>query len=235
MNVLLIGGSGVVGSLVIPTLLTQHRLRIFDLRPPHHTSLEYLVGNVTDYQALEQAVQGMDALIYMAMGNLNWDEWPGTDSGFDANVKGLHFVLKAAAKAGITQAVYTSSMSVYADLHHRYFADEDITPDEKELYGFTKWLGEEVCRNACRRWAMNVNVLRLCFPTPKETWLEQTQAGTPNIATTAEDVANAILAALEYRGGFQTFMISGDYEQKIMNMSKAKRLLGWEPLARPVK
>jgi hypothetical protein len=30
-------------------------------------------------------------------------------------------------------------------------------------------------------------------------------------------------------------MISGDYEQKIMNMSKAKRLLDWEPLARPVR
>lgn len=28
-------------------------------------------------------------------------------------------------------------------------------------------------------------------------------------------------------------MISGDYEQKLMNMSKAKRMLGWEPLARP--
>ena len=56
----------------------------------------------------------------------------------------------------------------------------------------------------------------------------------PGLATTAGDVARAMLAALEYRGGFQTFMISGDYEQKVLNMSKAKRVLGWEPLARPV-
>ena len=28
-------------------------------------------------------------------------------------------------------------------------------------------------------------------------------------------------------------MISGDYAQKVMNMAKAKRLLGWAPLARP--
>ncbi len=235
MNVLLIGGSGVVGSLVIPTLLTKHQLRIFDLRPPQNTSLDYVAGNVTDYHALEQALQGMDALLYMTMGSLNWDEWPGTDSGFDANVKGLHFALKAAARAGITQAVYTSSMSVYANLHERYFDTEDITPDEKELYGFTKWLGEEVCKNACRRWTMNINALRLCLPTAKEIWLEQTFEGTPTIATTAEDVANAMLGALEYQDGFQAFMISGDYEQKIMNMSKAKRLLGWEPLARPMK
>jgi nucleoside-diphosphate-sugar epimerase len=235
MNVLLIGGSGVVGSLVIPTLLTKHQLRIFDLRPPQNTSLDYVAGNVTDYHALEQAVKNMDALLYMTMGSLNWDEWPGTDSGFDANVKGLHFALKAAAREGIAQAVYTSSMSVYADLHNRYFADEDIMPDEKELYGFTKWLGEEVCKNAYRRWKMNINALRLCHPTAREVWLEQTFEGTPTIATTAEDVANAMLGALEYQDGFQAFMISGDYEQKIMNMSKAKRLLGWEPLARPMK
>jgi nucleoside-diphosphate-sugar epimerase len=235
MKVLLIGGSGIVASLVSPTLLTKHSLRIFDLRPPKDSGPQYHPGNITDFRAVEQAVQGMDALIYMAMGSLDWDEWPGTDSGFDANVKGLHFALKAAAKAGVTQAIYTSGMSVYANLNNRYFADEAITPDEKELYGFTKWLGEEVCRNACRRWGMNVNALRLCHPTAKEKWLEETQSGVPTIATMDEDAGRAMLGALEYQGGFQTFMISGDYEQKIMNMSKAKRLLGWEPLARPVK
>lgn len=234
MKVLLIGGSGIVGTLVIPTLLTKHTLRIFDLRPPHLATLEHFQGNVADHHALEQAVQGMDALIYMAMGSLDWDEWPGTDSGFDANVKGLHFALKAAAKAGIKQAVYTSSMSVYANLLSRYFPDEDITPDETALYGFTKWLGEEVCKNAARRWGMNVNVLRLCHPTAKEKWLEETRKGTPTIATMDEDVGRAMLGGLELQAGFQAFMISGDYEQKIMNMSKAKRMLKWEPLARPV-
>jgi nucleoside-diphosphate-sugar epimerase len=235
MKVLVVGGSGGVATLVIPFLKIKHTLRIFDLRLPQDASLEYHPGNVTDHHAIGQAVQGMDALIYMAMGSLDWDEWPGTDSGFDANVKGLHFVLKAAAQAGIKQAVYTSSMSVYANLNNRYFADEDVTPDEKELYGFTKWLGEEVCRNACRRWRMNINVLRLCHPTAKDVWLGETRKGVPTIATVDEDVAGAMLAALEFQAGFQTFTISGDYEEKFMNMAKAKRLLHWEPLARPVK
>jgi nucleoside-diphosphate-sugar epimerase len=235
MKVLVIGGSGIVGSLIIPTLLTKHSLRVFDLRPPQLSTLEYVSGNITDFEAVEKAVRGMDALLYMAMGSLNWDEWQGTNSGFDANVKGLYFALKAAAQAGIKQAVYTSSMSVYANLRSRYFYDEDITPDELELYGFTKWLGEEVCRNASRRWGMNVNALRLCLPTAKEKWLEETHTGTPTIATVDEDVGRAMLGGLELRAGFQTFMISGDYEGKIMNMSKAKRLLGWEPMARPMK
>jgi nucleoside-diphosphate-sugar epimerase len=33
MNLLVVGGSGYVGSIRLPTLAQHHRLRIFDLRP----------------------------------------------------------------------------------------------------------------------------------------------------------------------------------------------------------
>jgi len=117
----------------------------------------------------------------------------------------------------------------------RFFSDEELTPDAQHLYGFTKRLGEEVCQNAARLWGMHINVLRLCLPVTEEKWLAQTVAGTPTIATTARDVARALDAALRLKAGFQAFTISGDYEQKIMNMAKAKRLLNWEPLARPTR
>jgi nucleoside-diphosphate-sugar epimerase len=127
-------------------------------------------------------------------------------------------------------------MSVYENIAGRYFSDEEITPDARHFYGFTKLLGEHVCRNAAREWGMTINALRLCLPVSEERWLAETRAGTPTIATTGGDVARTLLAALEYRGGgFEAFMISGDYEQKIMNMAKAKRLLNWEPQARPIQ
>lgn len=234
MRVLVVGGSGIVGSLVVPFLAEVHDLRVFDLRPPADDSYEYVQGDVTDYDDLVSAMTGMDALVYMAMGTLNWTETAGVVSAFDVNVKGLHLALRAAHETGLNHAVYASTMSIYGgDLLQRHFSDEGLTPDAIELYGFTKRLGEEVCLNATRLWGMNVNALRLCHPTAEEKWYDQTVLGTPTIATTAGDVASAILAALEYRGGFNAFMISGDYENKIMNMSKAKRLLGWEPLARP--
>jgi nucleoside-diphosphate-sugar epimerase len=236
MNVLVIGGSGVVGTLVVPILAETHTIRMFDLRAPQYEGAEYMAGDVTDYNALLQAAQGMDALIYLAMGSLNWDELSGVTSAFDVNVKGVYLALKAAHDAGIEHAVYASSMSVYGDdLLKRTFYDEDVTPDAITLYGFTKRLGEEVCQQACRAWGMQINALRLCFPTAEEKWLRETVEGTPTIATTAHDVARAMLAALEFDAGFQAFMISGDYEQKVMKMAKAKRLLGWEPLARPTR
>jgi nucleoside-diphosphate-sugar epimerase len=236
MKVLVVGGSGIVGRLIAPFLAETHTLRIFDLSPAQLDNCDYIQGDVTRYDDLVAAVSGMDALIYLAMGNLYWKELSGVLSAFDVNIKGVHLALLAAHQAGITQAVYASTMSVYADnLMQRYFADEDLTPDAAHFYGFTKYLGEQVCQNATRLWGMNVNSLRLCHPRSEETWMSETVLGVPTIATTGEDVARAFLAALKFRGGYQAFTISGDYENKIMNMSKARRLLGWEPLARPIK
>ena len=48
-------------------------------------------------------------------------------------------------------------------------------------------------------------------------------------------MARAFLAALDYRGGFQAFFISGDHAERYMRLRKAKQLLGWEPLARVPK
>lgn len=234
MKLLVIGGSGHVGGLVLPHLAQRHTLRVFDLRPPASSEWEYVAGSINDLLTLWQAAQGMDALLYMAMGNKEYATPEAITTNLDVNVKGVYLALYAAQQAGITHAIYTSSMSIYGgNLMERYFPDEELTPDSSQLYGFTKRLGEDVCRNAARAWGMNVNALRLCFPISEDEWLSTARLGSPTLATTAGDVARALLAALEYRGGFQAFMISGDYEQKLLNMSKAKRLLGWEPLARP--
>jgi nucleoside-diphosphate-sugar epimerase len=232
MRVLVIGGSGRVGSIVLPFLAEKHSLRVFDLHPPIEGDWEYVEGNAGDSNALRQALSGMDAVIYMAMGALKWRTDEGVVSAFDVNVRNVYLTLRAASEAGIGHAVYTSSMSVYRNIRERYFESEDIPPDETGLYGLTKRMGEECCRAAVDRWEMTVNALRLCFPKSEEEWQAETNPFQAMIGTAAPDLARALEASLLFRDGYQAFMISGDYEHRVMNMEKAKRLLGWEPLAR---
>ena len=239
MNVLVIGGSGYLGALVLPFLADRHHLRVYDLRPPSNPALEYFPGSVADPEALAKAAIGMDAVIFMAMGSndpLNGDLWGRVEShadAFDVSVKGVHLTLYAARHAGVQHAVYTSSMSIFAGNGlDRDGADEDTPPDAHHTYALTKRLGEEVCRSACRHWGMSVNALRLYMPVSEEKWRIEARKTGSTPWTTAEDTARALLAALEYRDEFQAFTISGDYEQKRLNLSKAKRLLNWESMAR---
>ena len=228
MRILVIGGSGLVGSMIMPYLTRDHEVTIFDLKPPEDSSLTYIQGDITQYDDLSSAMKGMEGLVYMAMGSLDWHTTHGINTAFDINIKGLHLALKAAHDAGIAQAVYTSSMSVYADLPNRKFPDETMPVDANDLYGFTKRLGEAVCQNAVRNWDMHINVLRLCFPTPDEE-LDNVDPEKQLLATAASDVAAAISAGLSYQGRFQTFMIGGDFENRMLNMSKARLLLNWTP------
>lgn len=240
MRLLVIGGAGRVAQLVLPALMERHEIRIFDLVTPEDTRLAALpvtLGDASDGELLQAACQGVDALIYMAMGSPDWRSPGAISSAFDSNVRAVYISLEAAHAAGVSHAVYASSMSVYeGDLYTRYFPDEEIQPDSTHWYGLTKRLGEEVCRTEVRHRGITVNALRLCHPRPDETWMQRARLGTPTIDTAASDVANAFLAAVEYRGaGFEAFMISGDYEEKLMCMKKARRVLNWAPAARPAE
>ena len=114
--------------------------------------------------------------------------------------------------------------STGGEITERNLDHEDIPPDATHFYGLTKRLGEQMCRHAVAEWHMSVNALRLCHPTADDQWRTQTDPAVPTIATAASDVAGAILAALKLRvgNGFQAYTISGDYQQKIFNMTKAQ-------------
>ncbi len=235
MKLLVIGGSGKVGSFVLPYLREKHTVTVFDLKPPAGPEVPFVLGNIRDFDALKAACVGHDALLYMAMGSiLGWGTPDNALAHFDANVTGPHLALRAAGESEIRNVVHISSMSVYDQLGARFIIDEDQPCDAHDHYGLSKRLGEEVCRAACRAHNLSVNSLRLCLPVTKEEWLDLSGKNQQTIQTEASDVARAILLALENNsGGFQAFMISGDWQEKTMKLQKAREMLGWEPLMRP--
>ena len=233
MKVVIMGGSGRVGGCLLPFLAQRLTLRVFDLVPPGEDGVEYMPGDVTDPRAVGKAVEGMDAVVYMVMPALS--HFRDVTRSHDLNVKGLHLTLAAAREAGIRRAVYASTGDVHGNAPGGY-PSEDIPHDPVDVYGFTKALGEHVCQWMCQVSDMTIVMLRLFRPVPREEWL-----GAPDkrgfhhgpCATSASDAANAFVAALtKDLSGLHTVFISGDHEGKIVNITRARTLLGWAPLDR---
>ena len=236
VKLLVIGGSGYVGRLVLPMLAERFELRVFDRNRPDfmpEPGPEFIQGDVKDADALFKAADGMELLLYMAMGRVGQYGINDICTSYDVNVMGVHLAMDAAARAGVKRAVFTSSLSVYdgSDLLSGDFDREDVPPEPKTVYGHTKWLGEHACRFVHRMRQLPIVALRLYHPVSQETWRERHDPTKVDAHTSAPDLARALIAALELdHAGFEVIHTTGDTSGRAYKHEKAKRLLGWEPL-----
>jgi nucleoside-diphosphate-sugar epimerase len=139
---------------------------------------------------------------------------------------------------GIKRGVHTSTMSVHYRERTWYPSEELVQLDTPSVYGLTKGFGERICEYFTRWFDMNLIALRITGPRPRQQYLTERGAwtpGTPRLLywTDEEDLARAYLAALEAvqvgHGRFEPVFIAGDEAEEQHNLSKARRLLGWEP------
>jgi nucleoside-diphosphate-sugar epimerase len=232
LNLLVVGGSGHVGRLMLPILVEHYELRVFDRTPPVLSGVEYIEGDVTDPVALLEAAQGMDLLLFMAMGKTSEKGIFDITAAYDVNAKGVHLAMDAAAKAGVKRAVYTSSLSVHdgADLTTGAFDSEEVKPEPTNIYGHTKWMGEEACRFVNRTKKLPILALRLFLPVDQETWHARHDPNKVDCRTSAPDLGRALLAALQYEHtGFEVIHITGDTSGRAYKHEKAKAFLNWQP------
>ena len=155
MKVLLVGGSGHVGSMTLPYMKAHHQFRILDLSPPKDSTVDYIQGSVTDPEIVQQAIKGMDTFVYMVMRRPTSDNSSAANfddivANHEANLMGLHLLLHAAKEEGIRHAVYTSTFTVHERTRNRFPSEAEIPLDNPGVYGLTKGLGERVCQYFCR-------------------------------------------------------------------------------------
>lgn len=242
MKVLLVGGAGQVGTFITPYLQPHHSLRVLDVRPPEH-DVEFVQGSITNPDDLRQALDGMDTFINLVMkspqgGSSSDQTLTQIMENYEVNTLGLHLLLWTAQAVGIKRGVHTSTMSVHYRERTWYPAEELVPLDTPSVYGLTKGFGERICEYFTRWFDMNLIALRITGPRPRRQYLAERGAwtpGTPRLLywTDEEDLARAYLAALEAvqvgHGRFEPLFIAGDEAEEQHNLSKARRLLGWEP------
>lgn len=141
MKVLVTGGSGFVGSRVIPALIAAgHGVRNIDIAPSKLHGEFTEIGDICSRAACDAAVKGVDAIIHLAA--LYRDDVRPRERYYEVNVEGTQRLIEAATEHGIKHIIFASSFSVYGlDAAERL---EDGGVDPVNDYGRSKLQAERL-------------------------------------------------------------------------------------------
>jgi dihydroflavonol-4-reductase len=153
MTALVTGANGFLGSAVVRALLADGTAVRALVRPgSDRRNLSGLAvtiadGDVTNPESLRRAAAGCEAVFHVAADYRLWVADP--QPMYRANVDGSVNVLEAAAGAGATRMVYTSSVAVLGINADRTPADEDTPVTIDDMVGHykrSKFLAEQAVR-----------------------------------------------------------------------------------------
>jgi len=236
MNVLVVGAAGKVGSILRPALEREHHCHYYDLNPVPGAESRTTLGDVNDEAAMAGALDGRDAVVYLAMGYGSSGRRSVNDinAAFDVNLRGWYRTLHIGLERGVRRWVYASSLSVYQN-YRQPRTDESRPADAWDPYGFSKRLAEHVCAAAAQHDPQAVILaLRLIMP--------YTEAERPALRKNPDRAAHAVwfqapedmrrlfLAALACdKPGCHIVQTTGDLTGNHLPNTRATELLGWAP------
>ncbi|HBG77995.1 MAG TPA: hypothetical protein DDW84_03975 [Phycisphaerales bacterium] len=235
MKLLIVGGAGYVGSIVVPILEKEFECTHFDLHPVPGYEDRTIVADVCDEEKVRQAVVGMDAILYLAMGvgNRGKTDVSAIGPAFDVNVCGLYRFLCLSLAGGTKRFVYASTLSVYKN-YHLNTTDENSPADTWHTYGLSKRVGEFICSCAAQEYnSATITAIRLILPRNEKDWPDyrhDPQKPRNGFATGPKDTQRLFSAAVNFdKPGFHLLQASGDMEGKILPNKRVSEMLGWLP------
>ena len=153
MTTLITGATGFVGSAVLRRLVSAgHSVRVLvrpasDRRNLEGVDCEIVAGDLTDPASLRRAAAGCDTLFHVAADYRLWVPDPAEIER--VNVGGSVNLFRAAAEAGVSRMVYTSSVATLGLRKDGGAADEETPSTVADMVGAykrSKFLAEEAVR-----------------------------------------------------------------------------------------
>ena len=138
MKVLVTGGSGFVGSHLVPRLRDEG----FEVRLLGRDTegapkgVEVVAGSIADPEAVRRAVDGVDAVVHLAAIIVE----RGAQTFEAVNHQGTRNLVTAMESAGVRRLVHQSALGA--------------GPDERFPYLRSKWLGEQAVRASSLEWTI---------------------------------------------------------------------------------
>jgi nucleoside-diphosphate-sugar epimerase len=158
MIALVTGGSGYFGSVLLKKLLERGYIcRVFDLNDADDRpeSVEFIKGDIRDYQAVLRACEGAD----VAYHNVAQVPLAKDHHLFQSvNIGGMENLLKACEQSRVSKVVYTSSSAVFG-VPRELPVTEATVPAPAEAYGKAKFQAEEICSEYIKK-GLDISIVR---------------------------------------------------------------------------
>ncbi|MDH7942940.1 NAD(P)-dependent oxidoreductase [Pseudohongiella sp. SYSU M77423] len=139
MNVLVVGGSGFIGTRLVKELIEAgHYVKIYDLQQSISYPDNTIIGDIRSADSLVRAARGFDVIYNLAAEHR--DDVTPSSLYHDVNVAGADNVIQAAVRNGINHIVFTSSVAIYG--LNKNHPDEGSPIEPFNEYGRTKWAAE---------------------------------------------------------------------------------------------
>ena len=203
MDVLVTGGSGMIGGYVVRELLAHHhRVTVFSRSPQALEGVSLFAGDVLDLAQLKAACRGKDAIVHLAaVPNLRRSP---PEEVLQVNVMGTVHVLESAVQEGVGQVVLASSNAATGYWRRHHIPPDYLPMDEehpcrpRDAYALSKCLNEQTCRSYTAAHGLRTICLRIAggkyldrpgasLVVPSEDWG----------AATVEELWGKFLAALD--------------------------------------
>jgi NAD+ dependent glucose-6-phosphate dehydrogenase len=235
--VLLTGAEGRVGQAILSELSGEYEWRLLDRDPPtRETRHEFVVADITDEEAVREAMAGVGAVIHLAGDPRPEAPW---NSVLENNIDGTRNVLEAAVETGVEKVAFASSnhaVGAYEtdertpDLyrpHDDYRLDGTELPRPSNLYGVSKATGEVLGRYYHDEHDLSVVCVRIGNLTknhpPKD--YERGQA----MWLSHRDCAHLFDRCLQADYDYEIVYGISDNDRKYYSIERAKEVLGYDP------
>jgi nucleoside-diphosphate-sugar epimerase len=160
VRIALTGATGYTGGRLLAALLARGDSVSALVRPRAAVRLDgvrVVLGDLSDARALAQLVEGAEAVVHVAA---VYRTAGHPDAYYrEVNVGGTERLLEAAAAAGVSRFVHTSTVGVHGDVKHPP-AGEDAAIAPDDVYQATKAEAEALALEFHRRRGLPVTVLR---------------------------------------------------------------------------
>lgn len=175
MKVLVTGSSGNLGRMMVEEFKKSYKVVGFDVKEPIGPigkSVRFIKGDLRKLGDVENATKEINVIIHLAAIPF---EPKDQKLLFDTNIMGTFNVLESAVRNNVKRVIFISTSLVVGhgyttinssqeekpmDIQYLPF-DEEYPCQPNDMYGFSKYIGEQMCKIYTKKYGISTICLRL--------------------------------------------------------------------------